>query len=124
MLDCKCLVYLDGIIVNGKPLEQILGYLIKVFDRLKKTLKTKEVVYLGHVVSEEGVATDPSKIAAVKDWPVPSNVTEIRSFLGCVDNTADLSKASLRKQNVCIASLGRADHLLGQQNVRMRHLNC
>jgi hypothetical protein len=44
-------------------------------------LFAKEVVYLGHVVSEKGLGTDPSKIAAVKEWPVPSNVTELRSFL-------------------------------------------
>jgi len=37
--------------------------------------------FLGHVVSGEGVATDPSKIELVRDWPIPSDVKEVRSFL-------------------------------------------
>jgi len=40
------------------------------------------VVFLGHIVSEEGISVDPSKVQAVKDWPVPKSKTEIRSFLG------------------------------------------
>jgi hypothetical protein len=40
------------------------------------------VKFLGHIVSDEGVSTDPSKIKAVKDWPIPRNVKEVRSFLG------------------------------------------
>ena len=38
----------------------------------------------GHVVSEQGVSTDPDKIKAVTDWPQPTTVTEVRSFLGFV----------------------------------------
>ncbi len=38
--------------------------------------------FLGHVVSESGVATDPTKVAAVRDWPPPTNITELQSFLG------------------------------------------
>ena len=37
---------------------------------------------LGHVVSKDGVMVDPSKIEAVKNWVRPSNVTEVRSFVG------------------------------------------
>ena len=44
----------------------------------------KEIKYLGHVVSEEGVSTDPDKIKSVTEWPQPTPVTEVRSFLGFV----------------------------------------
>ena len=40
------------------------------------------VKYLGHVVSKNGVQTDPEKIASLKTWPVPQNLRELRSFLG------------------------------------------
>ena len=38
----------------------------------------------GHVVSKEGIALDPTKVAIVQDWPIPKNATEVRSFLGLV----------------------------------------
>lgn len=41
-----------------------------------------EVKFLGHVVSEKGVSVDPSKVEAVLNWEQPTNVTEVRSFLG------------------------------------------
>ena len=42
----------------------------------------REVKFLGHVVSGEGVFVDSSKIEAVQDWAQPKSVFEIRSFLG------------------------------------------
>ena len=42
----------------------------------------KSVTFLGHVVSKDGIKTDPEKIKALSDWPVPSTVKEVRSFLG------------------------------------------
>ena len=41
-----------------------------------------QVAFLGHVVSGEGIQVDPKKIKAVIDWPRPTTVTEVRSFLG------------------------------------------
>ena len=42
----------------------------------------KEVSFLGHVISDEGIAVDPSEVEAVSQWETPKSVTEIRSFLG------------------------------------------
>jgi len=87
-----CLVYLDDVIIFGKSFSEILKNLRTVFLRLRNAglrvnpkkcvLFTRSVKYLGHVVSSEGVTTDPEKIAAVKDWPVPHTKKQLRSFLG------------------------------------------
>ena len=42
----------------------------------------QEVIYLGHVISAEGILVDPRKVEAILKWERPTNVTEIRSFLG------------------------------------------
>lgn len=86
------LLYLDDIIVYSATVAQHLERLTLVLSRLQREgLKAKlskcaffqrEVNYLGHVVSDKGVATDPGKIAAVAEWRVPSTVSELRSFLG------------------------------------------
>ena len=41
-----------------------------------------QVAFLGHVVGKDGILVDPSKIEAVKNWPRPASVSEVRSFLG------------------------------------------
>lgn len=88
----EVLVYLDDIIIFGRTLEEHEQRLLKVLDRLQSEgLKLSldkcifcqpSVTYVGHIVSQEGVSTDPSKIEAVKSWPRPQNVSELRSFLG------------------------------------------
>jgi len=87
-----CLVYLDDIVVFARTPEEHLQRLAVVFRRLSDAgLKLKpekcsffrtSVHFLGHVVSADGIATDPEKIRAVTEWPVPNSVTEVRSYLG------------------------------------------
>ena len=87
-----CLVYLDDFIVYGRDFDEHLERLREVFHRFRQAgLKLKpskcfllrpRVPYLGHVISAEGVSTDPAKIEAVQQWPVPLKVTDVRSFLG------------------------------------------
>ncbi|KAL0161382.1 hypothetical protein M9458_045107, partial [Cirrhinus mrigala] len=86
------LLYLDDIVVFSCSVTQHLERLEVVLGRLKREgLKAKlekcaffkqQVKYLGHVVSSQGVATDPSKVEVVAKWGRPVNVTELRSFLG------------------------------------------
>ena len=87
-----CLLYLDDIIIFSKTYEEHLLRLEAVFEKLKNAglklspskcqLFRKEIKYLGHIISEEGIAVDPDKISCVKDWPVPKTVTEVQRFIG------------------------------------------
>ena len=88
------LLYLDDIIVIGPDFETHLTRLGEVLGRLRgaglklkpakcELLQTK-VGYLGHVVSQRGVSTDPEKIEAVAQWPVPKDLKELQAFLGTV----------------------------------------
>lgn len=45
-------------------------------------LAQRQIRYLGHVISEKGVGTNPDKVSAVAEWPRPTNVRELRGFLG------------------------------------------
>ena len=51
-----------------------------------------EIMYLGHVVSKDGVGTDECKIKAVKKWPVPYTVKEVRSVLGFINYSHQVLK--------------------------------
>ena len=87
-----CLIYLDDIIVHGKTFAGMLENLDTVLRKLQEAglkhkpskcrLFKKEVEYLGHIISASGINPDPKKIQAVKDWPKPNNVTDIRAFIG------------------------------------------
>ena len=87
-----CLVYLDDVIVFSSDFQEHVHRLREVLLRIKSAgLKLKpakchffrkQVAFLGHVVSEDGIATDPEKIQAVVSWPPPTNVTQVRAYLG------------------------------------------
>ncbi|KAL4083052.1 hypothetical protein QTP88_028382 [Uroleucon formosanum] len=88
----KCLVYLDDIIIYGKGLLDHNEKLRDVFERLRnhnlKIQPTKceflkqQCMYLGHIISENGIRPDPEKIKSVLQFPIPTSVKEIKSFLG------------------------------------------
>ena len=88
----ECCIYLDDIIVFSKSVDEHLKRLERVFQCLhecglklkpsKCVFFQKEVKYLGHVISEDGIQTDPEKVEAVKNWPVPKNIKELRQYLG------------------------------------------
>lgn len=87
-----CLIYLDDVIVYGRSFEEELKRLEELFCRLasaglklkpsKCLLFQKSVPYLGHIVSEDGIKTDPAKVEPVHKWPVPVNATEVKRFFG------------------------------------------
>ncbi|KAK3737368.1 hypothetical protein QZH41_002298 [Actinostola sp. cb2023] len=88
----KLLICLDDIIVFSTTFEEHLTRLHSVFERLrahglklkpkKCCLVRKEVRYLGHIVSPDGLSTDRTKIEKVVLWKAPVNTGEIRQFLG------------------------------------------
>jgi len=87
-----CLVYLDDVIIFGNDLDQHIERLRQVLQRLREAhlklkpskcqLLRKTVSFLGHVMTPDGVAVDPSKVEDVAAWPVPERLTEVRAFLG------------------------------------------
>ena len=91
-LDRFVIVFIDDILVYPRSEEEHAMHLRYVLQTLRehqlyaKFLKCEfwldQVIFLGHVVSKDGIHVDPKKIEAVIDWPRPTTVTEVRSFLG------------------------------------------
>src|SRR5438132_1119929 len=91
-LDKFVVVFIDDILIYSRSEEEHEQHLRIVLDRLrdhqlyakfsKCEFWLQEVSFLGHVLSAEGVAVDPTKVEAVMDWQTPRNMLEIRSFLG------------------------------------------
>lgn len=89
-----CMVYLDDIIIYGNSLDNMIQNLRTVFDRIRATnmkiqldkseFLRKEVLYLGHTITKEGLKPNDDKITAVLNYPLPKTTTEIKSFLGLV----------------------------------------
>ncbi len=86
------LVYMDDILVPEQTFQQQLDHLDRVFQQLttaglklspsKCYLFQRQVKYRGHVISQAGVSTDPEKVKAVANWPMPTSTTELKRFLG------------------------------------------
>lgn len=87
-----CLVYLDDVVIYSPTFEQHLIDLEKIFQTLKSanlTLKAskcqfcrREMKYLGHVITSNGIKPDPDLIKSVTNFPQPRKVKDVQSFLG------------------------------------------
>jgi hypothetical protein len=86
------LVFFDDILIYSQTWEDHLRHIEEVlsimesqslFAKLSKCeFGLREILYLGHVISAEGVKVHEEKIQAIRDWPSPRNITELRGFLG------------------------------------------
>ncbi|VDI10852.1 Hypothetical predicted protein [Mytilus galloprovincialis] len=86
------LVYVDDILIFSQTFEDHLNHLSQVFDRLRHAnlklhpskchFAVKEIMFLGHIISREGVKVDPAKTSAVSKFPTPQTQKQLRSFLG------------------------------------------
>jgi hypothetical protein len=91
-LDKFIIVFLDDILVyskskeeNEKHLRMVLQVLREnqLYAKLRKcSFYQKQIHYLGHIITKDGIAVDPEKIEAIREWSVLKNVTKVRSFMG------------------------------------------
>ena len=87
-----CLIYLDDVLVFGSDFEQHMDRVHEVLSRITEAgLKLKpekcqllqtSVSFLGHTISAEGVLPNPDNLAKIKQWPIPTNTTQVRQILG------------------------------------------
>jgi hypothetical protein len=91
-LDISAVVYLDDILIYSRTLDEHREHVDQVLRRLqehqllvepeKSKFHAQEVDYLGHTIRPGEVSMQAEKIEAVRDWPTPQNVKDVRSFLG------------------------------------------
>ena len=86
------LVFFDDVLIYRNSWEEHVQYVDRVLQLLKEQqlyakhskcfFGVKEVKYMGHIVSHEGVKVYPNKIKAMMDWPIPKTLKNLRGFLG------------------------------------------
>jgi hypothetical protein len=91
-LDKFVQVFIDDILIYSRTMEEHDEHLRlvlqclrehKLYGKLSKcSFYQSRIHYLGHVISGEGIVVDPAKVEAIMEWPAPTNVTEVRSFMG------------------------------------------
>ena len=85
-------VYFDDILVYSKDLDEHINHSQCVLDVLRKeklyanlkkcSFYMDKVVFLGYVISAKEIEVDEEKVKAIKEWPTPKSITEVRSFRG------------------------------------------
>lgn len=119
-LDRFVVVYLDDIVIYSDSLEAHLEHLKCIFTKLREhSLYVKrekcefcreEIHFLGHVISQGMVKMDKRKVEAIIDWPAPTKVAELRSFLGLANYYRKFIQGYSKKVNV-LTDLLKKDHV-------------
>ena len=88
----KVVVYLDGILIFTKTLEEHRHIVQKVLDKLREhhlylkiekcTFEAREIDYLGIIIGNGTARMDPAKVKAIKEWPVLKTKKQLQAFLG------------------------------------------
>lgn len=89
-----CFVYMDDVVIFSRSLSEHLDHIRIIFKRLrdvnlkvqpdKSEFLSKEVAFLGHIITPQGIKPNPSKIEAIQRYPIPKTQKEIKAFLGLV----------------------------------------
>ncbi|PIL28411.1 hypothetical protein GSI_08445 [Ganoderma sinense ZZ0214-1] len=92
LLDVVCVVYIDDILIFSRNQEEHDRHVAMVLERLEKaglfanakkcSFDQSEVEYIGYRLNADGIRMDPKKLSTIADWPVPTSVKEVQSFLG------------------------------------------
>ena len=103
-LDKFVVMFIDDILIYSKTEEEHKEHLKIVLQELqdhqlfakfsKRDFFKDKIQYLGHVVTKEGILVDPKKIKAIEDWPVPKDVTDVRSLMGITEGSLKLFRES------------------------------
>ncbi|XP_069994141.1 uncharacterized protein [Penaeus vannamei] len=97
----NCIKVVDDILLFDSDLPTHLRRVFQMLSRCrahgitlnkdKFMVAATNVSFCGYNISPEGIAADPEKVAAIRDYPTPSNITDLRSFMGLVNQLADFS---------------------------------
>ena len=124
-----CLIYLDDVIIFGRTFAEHISRLSEVLQRIKESgLKLKptkcqflqrEVTFLGHIVSKDGVRPNPDNVEKLKLMPTPQNVTEVRQVLGLASYYRRFVQNFSKIAKPLIELTKKMYHLTGQKVVKM-----
>jgi len=88
----QCLIYLDDVLIFSSTFEEHVERLRTIFTKIRESgiklgpekcnFATRQLTFLGHVVSQDGIKTDPKKIEALRTWKKPGTTKMLRQFLG------------------------------------------
>ena len=90
--ECKLVIFMDDVIIHGKSRDELTAHISEFLQtckdenlRLKiskSTFETQEIDFLGYKIKCRQYSPCPVKTVAIKDWPAPTNLKELRSFIG------------------------------------------